>query len=117
MAQPEKGAGVADMNEEWIEKCSLTILERNKAEIEASNSYKESINHEQGRFLTYNYEEAIRDGVLRARLAKAIPLISAEARKQERERLADVMQTSLEWDLGRLISWCKALKEGGKEAE
>ena len=37
-------------------------------EHKASNEYKQSINHEQGKFLTYNLEMAIKKGICQAQL-------------------------------------------------
>jgi len=61
------------------------------------------------------------EGLLNAQLAKAIPLISAEARKQERERIVKKAEGELyptnTYSIGRRVdSFIRALKEG-KEAE
>ena len=45
---------------------------------------------------------------------KAIPLISAEARKQERERIVEYLGNDRGFGLVKKV---QALKEGGKEAE
>jgi len=66
---------VNPMNEELIEKCRLTALELANAWLEACKN-----NNELKRL---NYPEVAMDAAIR----KAIPLISAEARKQERERI------------------------------
>ena len=46
----------------------LSDEEIQTVEHKASNEYKQSINHEQGKFLTYNLEMAIKKGICQAQL-------------------------------------------------
>ena len=126
------------MTDELIEKCRLTPLE---IEIAIESSYDwdavEIIPTEKG---TQECELKEHQSIANAATVKAIPLISAEARKQERERIinwlakyvyenySDVMVLKIprrEWrdaetgyqTLGAIRRLRQALKEGGKEAK
>jgi len=96
---------VNPMNEELIEKCRLTALELANAWLEACKNNKE--------LKRLNYPEVAMDAAIR----KAIPLISAEARKQVIEWIESHSSIMTFINMHHEEEWQALIKEGGKKTD
>uniref|UniRef100_A0A6M3JQI4 Uncharacterized protein n=1 Tax=viral metagenome TaxID=1070528 RepID=A0A6M3JQI4_9ZZZZ len=109
------------MNEELIEKCRLTD-EEIREELKRYFTDEQMLMPEE----THDIVCGVIAVVRKKQLAKAIPLISAEARKQVAQDILDIVDrepymafdqiTEIRFKCQGIIK-SQALKEGGKEAE